>query len=110
MTHPLQYFKMYGIIVALSLPLGCLNSNTLPTSDRVEQRLKALQSQSQKLEAQAFDIESQIDEIRRASSGTQVEKIKELRLQFKALKTTHTKLQQEMSGLRQDLTVDHESP
>ena len=75
---------MYGTIVALSLPLGCLNSSTLPTSDRVEQRLKA-QSQSQKLEAQAFDIESQIDEIRRASPDTQAEEIKE-RLQFKALK------------------------
>ena len=110
MTRPLQYFKMYGTIVALSLPLGCLNDTPSPTAERVERRLQKLQSQSQQLEAEAFAIESQIDEIRRASPDTQAEEIKELRVQFKALKTTHAILQQEMSGLRQDLTVEPENP
>ena len=110
MTRPLQYFKMYGTIVALSLPLGCLNDSPSPTAERVERRLETLQSQSQQLEAQAFAIESQIDEIRRANPEAQADEIKKLRMQFNALKKTHALLQQEMSGLRQDLTVERERP
>ncbi len=105
MTHPLQYFKMCSAIVALCLPLGCINDTVSVQKEKIEQRLAILQSQSQTLEIQAFNIESQIDEIRRANAETRDDKIKTLRLQFYELKATHKSLQQEMSGLRQDLTL-----
>lgn len=105
MTHPLQYFKMYGPIVALSLPLGCVSNTISPQNEQVELRLKTLQSYSQQLEAKALDIESQIDEIRRAPVDTHAREIETLHMQFKELKDTHERLQHEMLGLRQDLKV-----
>ena len=105
MTHPLQYFKVYGTIVALSLPLGCVNNTVSPKIEEIELRLKTLQSHSQQLEAKALDIESQIDEIRRAPVDSHAREIETLHMQFKELKDTHEILQHEMSGLREDLKV-----
>lgn len=108
MTHPLQYFKMCSAIVALCLPLGCINDTVSVQKEKIQQRLAILQSHSQTLEAQAFNIESQIDEIRRADAKTQDDELKILRLQFSELKATHKRLQLEMSGLRQDLKLIRE--
>ena len=110
MTQPLKYFKMYNVIVALCLPLGCTSDTASPQREKIEQRLNALQAQSQQLEETAFDIESQIDEIRRASPDTRGDEVETLRIQFKELKSTHEALQKEMVGLRQDLSTNDGNP
>ena len=105
MTQPLEYFKMIGAIVALCLPLGCTSNTTSTQHEKIEQRLNSLQVQSQQLEETAFNVESQIDEIRRASPDTRGDEIETLRIQFKELKSTHETLQKEMLGLQQDLSI-----
>ncbi len=105
MTQPLEYFKMFGAIVALCLPLGCTSDIASTQNQKIEQRLNSLQTQSQQLEETAFEIESQIDEIRRASPDTRSDEIETLHTQFKRLKSTHEALQKEMRGLRQELSI-----
>ena len=107
MTQPLKYFKMFGAIVAFCLPLGCTSDTVSTQNEKIEQRLNSLQAQSQQLEETAFNVESQIDEIRRASPDTRGDEIEMLRIQFKELKATHEALQKEMLGLRQDLSLSH---
>ena len=107
MTQPLEYFKMYSAIVALCLPLGCTSNADSTQNIKIEKRLNSLRTQSQQLEETAFNVESQIDEIRRASPDTRGDEVETLRLQFKELKSTHEALQKEMLGLRQDLSVHH---
>ena len=103
MTRLLQNFKTLLAIVALCLPLGCINDSPSPQTVELTKRLRTLQVQSKLLEKQALNVESQIDEIRRASTKNKSAEIKTLRVQFNTLKETHDKMQQEMSGLRAHL-------
>ena len=103
MTHHLKYFKKLTTIVALCLPLGCMNDSQSPQTVEMAKHLQSLQAQSQILEKQALGIESQIDEIRRAGTDSQSAEIETLRIQFYALKETHETLQKEMSALRAHL-------
>ena len=103
MTRPIQNFKTLLTIVALCLPLGCINDSPSQQTVEITKRLQTLQFQSQLLEEQALSVESQIDEIRRASTENQSAEIETLRVQFNTLKETHDKMQQEMSALRTHL-------
>lgn len=103
MTHHIQYFKTLSAIVALCLPLGCINDLQSPQKAQMTKHLHTLQVQSQLLEEQALSVESQIDEIRRANTDTQAAEIETLRIQFNALKETHETLQKEMTALRTHL-------
>jgi len=102
MTQPFQYFNAFWLIVSLSLPCGCDGG---PSSQEliVHQQLQTLRTHSEHLEAQAFQIESQIDEVRRATPDNWQEEVRILQSQFKSLKQTHHTLQQEMVQLRKAL-------
>ena len=102
MTQPFQYFNAFWLIVSLSLPFGCADE---PSSqkDAVYQQLQTLRTHSENLEAQAFQIESQIDEVRRATPDKWQEEVRTLQSQFETLKQTHIRLQQEMIQLRKAL-------
>ena len=76
MTHPAQNFKTLLVIVALCLPLGCSNDSSAPQTIQMTKHLQTLQVQSQILEEQALSIESQIDEIRRANTDTNPQRLK----------------------------------
>ena len=110
MTRLILFFKIMIAIVALCLPLGCGKDSPSPQITQMNKHLHTLQIESQRLEKQALDIESQIDEIRRASTETQSEKLETLRIQFNALKTTHQTLQQEMADLRKHIQSQAEQP
>ena len=103
MTRPLQNFKIVLAIVALCLPLGCINDSPSPQMILLTQRLQTLQVQSKLLQEQALNVESQIDEVRRASTENKSAEIETLRAQFNTLKETHINMQQEMSALREHL-------
>lgn len=102
MTQPFQYFNVFWVIVSLSLPLGCTDT---PSSQEliVYQQLQTLRKHSADLEAQAFQIESQIDEVRRATPDNWQAEVRTLQSQFETLKQTHLRLQQDMIQLRKAL-------
>ena len=102
MTQPFQYFNALWLIVSFSLPFGC---DDAPSSQEVivHQQLQTLRTHSEDLEAQAFQIESQIDEVRRATPDNWQEEVRTLQSQFETLKQTHIRLQQEMVQLRKAL-------
>ena len=107
MTHPLPDFKVFTAFVAICLltvtNTGCTERSKSSEATQVQNRLQTLSEQSRILEEQAFAIESQIDEIRRSDNSNQATEIEKLHTQFRMLKATHAKMEQQMVLLRKEL-------
>jgi|GEM_PF-5278810 len=119
MTHPTTDFKYWLTIVALPLlfiGLACSVSDTSNSeyhstdqTVQIQQTLKGFQQQTLVIQQYALEIESQIDEVRRASPKEETEELSKLKAQFTELKKQHTLLEEHMQTLRKTLTVSNDN-
>ena len=119
MTHPTTDFKYWLTIVALPLLFIGLAYSVSDTSNseyhstdqtvQIQQTLKEFQHQTLVIQQYALEIESQIDEVRRASPKEETEELSKLKAQFTELKKQHTLLEEHMQTLRKTLTVSNDN-
>ena len=117
MTHPTTDFKYWLTIVALPplfIGLACSVSDTSNSENhltdqtvQIQQTLKQLQQETLVIQQYALEIESQIDEVRRATSKEQTKEITILKAQFTELQKQHTFLEEHMQTLRKTLTISN---
>ncbi len=115
MTHHKTYFKgnwtivVYLWLMTLGFATGCNNASNQP-SDAVDKHRSELYQQTQRLVQQAHQLESQIDEVRRANPDNQAIEIEQLKKQLSIIQVEQEKLNQEMEKLRQTLKQDDDAP
>lgn len=102
--HPTFYKKIIWIVTFLLWGCGSPASQKATTSSSSPHQQKMLE-QSKKLENLAYQIESQIDEIRRANEDTKQEQREKLATQMTELQNEHAALQDIFQDWKESLKV-----
>lgn len=107
MTRHPTFYKPIGWIVTFFL-LGCISDPT-PTSSPTSLHQQQMLEQSKRLEELAFQIESQIDELRRSTNDTREANRQTLEAQIAELQREHAALQHTFKQWKETLTVSKDA-